>query len=98
MDMELIGHVVSDQPGIITQVTWELSHKILWAATLFVDHYSDYCYAQLMRGASSEEFLQAKEDHECLAATHEARIYNYRTDRGIYAETLFNDPVNTCGQ
>ena len=36
-----IDQMVSAQPGIIPQVTGDLTHARLWAATLFVDHYSD---------------------------------------------------------
>ena len=64
--MTSIGQIISDQPGIIPQITVELNYERLWAANVFVDHYYDYCYNRLMRGTSSEEKLKAKEAYEHL--------------------------------
>ena len=59
-----IDQMVSAQPGIIPQVTGCLTHVIFWESTVFVDHYSYYCYTHLMRGASAEETLWEKEVYE----------------------------------
>ena len=56
----------SNQPGLIPQVNGDLTHARLWAATVFVNHYYDYCYDQITRGTSSEETLWAKEAYERL--------------------------------
>ena len=48
--MTLIDKMVYDQPGLIHQVTGYLTHSRLWSYTVFLDHYSKYCYAQLIRG------------------------------------------------
>ena len=90
--------MVSDQPGIIPQFTGDLTHAIFWADTVFVDQYSNYFYAHLMRGTSYEETLHTKEAYERLASTHGARVCAYRYDNGIFTDTLFKESVHTCGQ
>ena len=62
-----------------------------------VNHYSNYCYDQLMRGTSDEETLQANEAYRLLESTHGARVCAYRSENGIFAEPLFKEqsiPVN----
>ena len=46
--MTSIGQMFSDQLGIIPQVTGTITHLVFWAATVFVEHYYDYCYTRLM--------------------------------------------------
>ena len=52
--MNSIDQMVSSQPGLIPQVTGALPHVILWVATVFLDHYSNYFFAHLMRETSAE--------------------------------------------
>ena len=54
MAMNLIYQMVYAQPGLVPQITGGLTHSRFWAATVFVDHYFDYFYAQLIRGTSYE--------------------------------------------
>ena len=72
--MTSIDYMVSAQPGLIPQVTGALTHGRLWAAAVFVYHYSVYCYTQLMRGASAEENLQSKEAYELLSETQRSGV------------------------
>ena len=64
-DMNSIDQMVSAQPGIIPQVTGDLTHARFLAETVFMDHYSDYCYTHLMKGTSAEENLKEKETLVC---------------------------------
>ena len=41
-EMTSIDQMVSDQPGLIPQVTGDLTHTRLWEATVIVYHYSKY--------------------------------------------------------
>ena len=82
--MKLIDQMVSSQPGLITQVTWDITHARFWSATIFLDHCYEYCYAHLMRRTSYEETLQAKEAYECLAATHGSSVCAYRDYNGRF--------------
>ena len=59
--MTSIDHIVSAQPGLTPQVTGALTYERFWEDTVFVDHYYNYCYANLMRGTSAEENLWARE-------------------------------------
>ena len=76
--MTSIDQMVYSQPGIIPQFTGALTHAIFWAATVFLDHYSDYTH--IVRGTSSEEALQAKEAYGRLSDTHRARDCTCRAD------------------
>ena len=56
-----------------------------------MDHYSDYCYAHLMRGTSAENKFWAKEAYERLAATYEEKVCAYKADNGRFPDPLFKD-------
>ena len=51
-----------------------------------------------MRRTSAEETLQEKEAYKRLAATHGARVCNYRADNRSFTDSLFKDAVQTCRQ
>ena len=40
--MKLIDQIVSDQPGLIPQVSGDLNQARFWPATAFFEHYYDY--------------------------------------------------------
>ena len=86
--MTSIDQILSDQPGLIPQVIRNLTHARLRADTVFVDHYLYYLCDHLMRGASAEETHQSKESYKRLAATNGARVYAYRAQNGIFAESM----------
>ena len=44
-----IDQLVSAQPGLIPQISGYLTNMIIWGATLFVDHISDFTHIALMR-------------------------------------------------
>ena len=90
--------MVSSQPGLIPQVTGALTHARLWAATIFLDHYSNYFYSHLTRGTSSEETLWANLAYEILVATHNTRVCAYRADNVFFVDPQFKEAVQTCGQ
>ena len=83
--MTSIDQMISSQPGIIPQSIGSITHAVLWEATVFVDHYSYYCYSFPISGTSAEETLQAKEAYELLESTHGIRLYAYREDNGMFS-------------
>ena len=91
--INLIDQMVSAQLGIIPQATGDLNHDRFWGASVFVYHYSDYCYACHMGGNSARETLHTKESYESLAETHKDRICAYRAGNRIFAENLFKGEV-----
>ena len=50
MIMTSVYQVIYEQTGISFQVTVAINNSRLWEYTVFVDHYSYYCYYHLMRG------------------------------------------------
>ena len=72
--MEYIGNMVSTQPGLIPQVTGDLTHARFWTSTLILDNYYNYFYDHLMSGTSDEEKLQDKEAYKLLESTRGARV------------------------
>ena len=84
--MNSIYHMVSVQPGLIPQVIGDITHARFWSATVFVDHYFNFYYTQLMRGTSGEETLQAKEVYKRLKATNGDRVCAYRGDNRRFAD------------
>ena len=89
--MTSIDHMVSAQPGIILQFTGDLTHSRLWSSTVFVGHYSYYCYTHLIRVTSSEETLRAKEAYDLLLLTHRDRICTYRDNSESFYEPQFKE-------
>ena len=67
-------HLISAQPGLISQVTGTLTHARYWAATIFVDHFSDVFFVSLMRGVSDAETLAAKRAYSNFAALHNVEV------------------------
>jgi hypothetical protein len=59
-----IDQMISAQPGLIPQMAGFLTNLRIWAATIFVDHYSDYVYVSLMRNLTLDKTLQAKSSFE----------------------------------
>ena len=63
-----VEHTVSEQPGLIPQMSGFITNKRLWGATTFVDHVSDYVYVQLMRDLSlTETFLEKSAMEKVMA-------------------------------
>ena len=92
-----IDQMVYYQPGITLQFNGAITHVRLWADTVFLDHYSRYCYDHLMRGNSAEKSLQAEEAYERLSATHIARVYTYMVDIRWFVDPIFKEEFQTCG-
>ena len=59
-----IDQMISAQPGLIPQMAGFLTNLRIWAATIFVDHYSDYVYVSFMRNLTLDKTLLAKSSFE----------------------------------
>ena len=64
--MNSIDQMVCTQPWTTPQVTGALTQSRFWAATVFLDHYSNYYYNHLIRGTSADKTLLSKEYYEHL--------------------------------
>ena len=71
---------------------------IIWGATVFVDHVSDYTHVALMRDLTLEKTLLAKTSFERLANDGGVAIKAYRADNGRFADKGFNDAVQDSNQ
>ena len=90
--------LVSSQGGLIPQRTGKLMNARYVGATIFVDHYSDYVYAHLMRDLTSEATLEANNAWEQLSRTHAVRIQRYRPDNGRYSDPMFLQDIKDNAQ
>ena len=59
-----IDHIVSAQPGLIPQMSGNLTRMRIWAVQVHVDHFSGHTHVHLMRDLSLEETLIAKASYE----------------------------------
>ena len=85
--------MVSPTPGLIVQMTGNLTTKRYKYATVFVDHFSRFSYAYLQNTATVKETMVAKKAFESYADSHNFRIFNYHADNGIFRA---NDWIKDC--
>jgi hypothetical protein len=75
-----IDHIVSAQPGLIPQLSGQLTLMRIWAAQVHVDHFSDHTYVHLMRYLTIDETLVAKEAYERYINQNEHTVDGYIGD------------------
>lgn len=93
-----IDQMISAQPGLVPQISGHLTAARIWAATIFVDHFSKHVYVHLMRDQTQASTLEAKAAYERNAGTHGVQVRGYRADNGRFAEEEFRKEVNRCMQ
>ena len=94
-----VNQLVSPTPGLIAQLTGQLTTKRYKYATVFVDQYSGMGYMYLQKTATAEETIKAKKAFEVFAATH--RIYQieaYHADNGIFKANKWQQECRNQGQ
>eukprot|EP00957_Ditylum_brightwellii_P080845 6149658-Ditylum_brightwellii.AAC.1 len=55
------NQLVSGQPGLVPQISGQLTNKRITGATVYVDHATDLLYIHLMQSLSAEETLESKQ-------------------------------------
>ncbi len=93
-----VDHFISAQPGLLPQTTGHLTRAQVWAATIFVDHLSQYCHVHLMCDQSQDSTLEAKKSFERHADTFGVSIKGYHADNGRFSEQKFREEVERCNQ
>ena len=90
--------MISPYGGLIPQLRGKLMKAKYFAATVFVDHYSDYTYVHLSRDTKTDSTMEAKFAYEALLNQygHNARVYH--ADNGRYAEPAFRADTKKKGQ
>ena len=97
-DGVLADKIVSDQPGLIPQISDFLTSQSLWGCTTFVDHVSNYVYVYLMRNFSLSETVLAKNSLEKLMAQSGLTVKHYHTDNIRFDDNGFIDAINQRDQ
>lgn len=90
--------LVSHQPGLVPQSAGKLTNLRITAATVFVDHFSDFVYVALMPDLSSESTLRAKQEFEAFCGQHDVTIRHYHADNGRFTDTAFREDLRIHSQ
>ncbi len=93
-----MDHLVSAQPGLIPQISGQLTCLRIVGATVIVDHYSDHVYVFLMCDLSLEETLIAKHSYERFLSTIGVTAKAYHADNGRFADEGVKDDCTTSNQ
>jgi hypothetical protein len=93
-----VDQIESTTPGLIGQMKGYLTTKRYRCATVFVDHFSSLSYLHIQKGTGAEETLQGKRQFEACYATHGVRVQHCHADNGRFAENMFVNDIETCGQ
>ena len=91
-------HMISPFGGLIPQLKGRLMRAKYYAATIFVDHHTDYTYVHLMRDSTAESTLEAKNAYEHLLLTFGHKVHAYHADNGRFAESVFVQDVKDKAQ
>ncbi len=81
--------MISAQPGLIPQEKVNLTRARIWAATVFVDYYTQFIYVSLMADQTAELTLEEKHAFEHFASTWDMTVKHYHADNGIFTDSLF---------
>jgi hypothetical protein len=93
-----MDHLVSAQPGLISQITRKLTGQQINGATVIVDHYSDHVYMYLMQNLTLEETLLTKHAYERFLSSIGVTATAYHADNGCFADQGFRDDCNLSNQ
>ena len=84
-----VDQLESPSPGLIAQLKGIPTIQRYNAATIFVDHYSQYTYMHLQRTLSSDDTVRAKRADERHCESQGVKVTHYHADNGRFADNLF---------
>lgn len=90
--------MISPFGALIPQMKGRLMRAKYYAATIFVDHYSDFTYVHLMQDTTAVATLEAKNAYERLIGTFGSKVLAYHADKGRFAENAYMTDVKDKGQ
>lgn len=93
-----IDQMVSPTPGLVAQMTGNLTHARYTCATVYVDHATRFGFIFLQKSSSAEETLQSKEAFEICAREHGIKIHHYHADNGIFKAKAWVNQCRSQGQ
>ena len=79
-----VDMMYSPTPGLVTQMTGILTKQRYKYATIYIDHYSNFCYLHLQKTAGVDETLKGKLAFELYARQHGVHIKGYHADNGVF--------------
>jgi len=97
-DCVSVDTLESSTPGLIAQLRGIPTKARYHYATIFIDHYSNYCYVHLHRRNNGDEIVLAKKSFEQHAKQMGVSIKHYNADNGIFADTKFQLALQVRGQ
>ena len=97
-DVVSVDQLVSPTPGFVPTHRGRPTVKRYTAATIFVDHYSDFTYVHLMTTNNAETTVAAKQAFEHVAASHGVCIRHYHADNGLFDTKAFRQSIHRAHQ
>lgn len=88
--MVSIDQLVSPTPGFIPI---HRGKPTLSRYTVFVDHFSDYTYVQLMTEMDGPATIEAKAAFERVMASHGVTVRHYHADNGLFDTKIFRAAI-----
>ena len=79
-----VDQLVSPTPGLIAQLSGNLTKQWYMYATIYIDHFSQYFFLHLQKTASVDETLQGKIAFKRLCSNHGVKIQAYHADNGVF--------------
>ncbi len=86
-----MDQLISAQPGLVPQDKGNLTRARIWAATVFVNYFTEFVHMALMTDQTAESALKAKYQFEHLAGTRDIPIKHYHADNKIFTDSLFHE-------
>eukprot|EP00957_Ditylum_brightwellii_P210055 15364522-Ditylum_brightwellii.AAC.3 len=82
----LTNHFVSNQPGLVLQISGNLTSQRTTGTTVNVDHILNCLYMHLTCTLSGEETLESKRAYKQVVAKHGVTVKRYHSDNGHFVE------------
>ncbi len=93
-----MDHLVTAQPGLISQISGRLTSMRITGGTVIVDHYLDHVYVHLMQNLLLEETILAKHGYKQFLAAIGVTAKVYHADNGRFADKGFRDECTSSNQ
>ncbi len=93
-----LDHLVSVQPGLIPQMSGQITCMQVNGATISVDHYSDHVYVFLLRDSTLDKTILVKHAYEQFLSNLCITSKTCHADNGRFADKGFCDDCTSCNQ
>lgn len=93
-----VDQMISPTPGLVAQMTGQLTNERYTCATVFVDHATRFGYVHLQKSTSAEETIKGKQAFERCASEYGIKIKHYHADNGIFKAKAWVNQCATQGQ